>query len=248
METLTTSPVRRRLLIGGGALAAIVVALLGWYFLRGAPGEVSIAEAVGAADAGSSAEAGTAEVDPQGTWTVDTDAQPYSLEESTGTFVGFRIQEELARVGAATAVGRTPVVTGTLTLDGTVVTEATFSGDLSQLRTDESRRDSRTRSSLEVDEFPLTTFTLTAPIDLGAEPTVGATITATAIGDLTIAGVTRTVEVPLEAALSSSGLLVVTGSFDVALADHDIEKPSSTAVLGIADVATVEVQLYLTRS
>src|SRR5688572_15711655 len=51
-----------------------------------------------------------------GTWNVDPAVGSFS--DFSGSFVGYRVDEELASVGAATAVGRTPDVTGTLTVDG----------------------------------------------------------------------------------------------------------------------------------
>ena len=39
----------------------------------------------------------------------------------SGSFVGYRVEEELANVGAATAVGRTPDVTGGMTVAGTSI-------------------------------------------------------------------------------------------------------------------------------
>ncbi len=239
----------RPLLLGAAAVAAILVALVAFFFLGDAPEEVSISDAVDAAQpaTGDDAQQDAAEVDPEGTWTVDDAAVPYSFDDSTGTFLGFRIDEELANVGNATAVGRSPVVTGSLTLEGSVLTQATFSGDLSQLSTNESRRDNPTRKALLTSQFPLTTFTLTEPIDLGSVPAVSQEITVDAVGDLTVASTTRTVTIPLQASLSASGLLVVTASFDVALDDYAIDKPQSNAVLSIEDVATVEVQLYLTK-
>ena len=52
-----------------------------------------------------------------GTWTVDTSVGEFSYEDSTGTFVGFRVDEELAGLGSTTAVGRTPAVSGTVTIE-----------------------------------------------------------------------------------------------------------------------------------
>ena len=43
-----------------------------------------------------------------GTWTVDPSIGSFS--DFSGSFVGYRVDEELANVGAATAVGRTPDV------------------------------------------------------------------------------------------------------------------------------------------
>ena len=52
---------------------------------------------------------------------------------------------------------------------------------------------------------------------------------------------------PLEATLSQSGVLVVTSSFEVTLSEYDVEAPSAPIVLSVSDVATVEVQLFLTN-
>ena len=57
-----------------------------------------------------------------GDWTVDTSVGQFSFEDSTGTFVGFRVSEELSGIGSTTAVGRTPAVSGTMTIDGTTLT------------------------------------------------------------------------------------------------------------------------------
>ena len=58
-----------------------------------------------------------------GTWLVDTTIGSFGIDESTSSFVGFRIQEELARgIGEVTAVGRTPKVDGTLNfVEGSLV-------------------------------------------------------------------------------------------------------------------------------
>ena len=74
-----------------------------------------------------------------GTWTVDPTVG--SFDDFSGSFVGYRVQEELASVGATEAVGRTPDVTGTLTVDGTTITAAEFTADLTTLQSDEGNRD-----------------------------------------------------------------------------------------------------------
>jgi polyisoprenoid-binding protein YceI len=183
--------------------------------------------------------------DVSGTWAVDPSIGSFS--DFSGSFVGYRVQEELAGIGANTAVGRTPSVTGTLTVDGTSVTAASFSAQLDGLASDDNRRDGRVRQSLETGTYPAATFELGSPIELGSVPAEGASIQATANGRLTLHGVTRDVAWPLTAQLNG-GVIQVTGSVDVALADYGIPKPSSFLVLSIADTATIEVQLFFTRS
>ena len=196
-----------------------------------------------ATPAGGSSTIGTA---LDGTWTVDPSIGSFS--DFSGSFVGYRVDEELANVGAATAVGRTPDVTGSVTLAGTQITAVEMSADLSTLQSDKSQRDGQLRrQALETGQFPTATFSLTQPIELGSVPADGEVIQATAAGDLTIHGVTKSVEIPLEARLSGN-VVTVTGSIDILFADYGISRPTSFAVLSIADHGTMEFQLQFTKS
>jgi polyisoprenoid-binding protein YceI len=184
--------------------------------------------------------------DRSGTYRVDREAVAYDFDAGTGSFVGFRIDEELSTVGATTAVGRTPEVDGTVVLEGTELVEAVVTADLTVLRTDISQRDSRVQGALDTATHPTATFELTEPVDLGAIPPSGQPAAVTAPGELTLHGVTHPVTATLEAVvLSGVSALLVTGSFDVALADHDIVAPSAPIVVSVADAGTVELQLYL---
>ncbi|MFP4235152.1 MAG: YceI family protein, partial [Nitriliruptoraceae bacterium] len=199
---------------------------------------------------GAGSEAGDADAGPDGSvpseWRVVTDAVPYDLAAGTGTFVGFRIAEELTTVGATEAVGRTPAVEGTVTLDGTTLADASIVADLTALTTDIRQRDGATQRALNTTEQPTTGFALTEPADLGALPAVGEPISVDVRGELTLNGVTQPVATTLEAVLLDglAGLLV-TGSFPLTLADHDLVAPSAPIVVSVEDTATVELQLYL---
>ena len=195
--------------------------------------------AAGSADAASS--------DFAGTWSVDTSIGEFSYEDSTGTFVGFRVEEELRNIGSTTAVGRTPEVTGTLTIDGTTVTAVTIEADMSAITTNESRRDDRVQDALETGEFPTATFVLTEPIELGADAAGGETISVTATGDLTIHGVTTSVSIPLEAQLVGDNIVVV-GSLDIVFADYGVSVPSAPVVLSAEDEGVLELQLFFSQA
>ena len=180
-----------------------------------------------------------------GTWNVDPSVGSFS--DFSGSFVGYRVEEELANVGAATAVGRTPDVTGSLTFDGSTVSAADFTANLATLQSDRSQRDGQLhRQALETDTYPTATFKLTKPIDLGAVPADGQVISATATGDLTIHGTTKSVQIPIQARLSGS-VVTVTGSTEIVFADYGISQPNSFMVLSIADHGTMEFQLQLTK-
>ena len=261
---------RNRLLTAAAVsvLAVAVVAFGGWYFLiRGdEPAEVSLADAVSsvasstaAATASATTAAGT-EGAPSGptasaSATATAGASNASSDDLTGTwtidaansFVGYRIDEELRAIGSTTAVGRTSDVTGTLQFYGSTITAVEVVADLSTLASDDDRRDGQLRrQALETNQFPEATFVLTEPITVEGDPASGDTIAATAVGDLTIHGVTNRVELALEGQLVD-GVVVVVGSTVILLADYDIEKPSALSVLSVSDQATMEMQLIFTR-
>ena len=173
-----------------------------------------------------------------GTWTVDA---------SIGTYVGFRVDEELARgIGAVTAVGRTPTVSGTFELDGSTLVAAEITADLGKIRTDRAGRDGKVKQALDTGNHPEATFTLAGPVDLGDPPSEGAQIEVTATGTLTLKGVTNDVEVNLSATLIGE-IVTVVGTFDIMFADYGIEAPSAPIVVSVEDHGVVEIQLFLTR-
>lgn len=181
--------------------------------------------------------------DLDGTWVVDT-SRGFDRAAGRGTFIGYRIAEELQGVGATTAVGRSPTVEGEVTFVGLVVASVVIEGDLTDLESDDGRRDARVRSQLGPDATA--TFELTEPIELPEVPPVSEVIELTATGDLTLLDVTREVEVALQAAVTESGLLI-TGSTLVALSDFGVEVPSAPIVLSVSDEATLEWQLFLVK-
>ena len=175
-----------------------------------------------------------AAADPSGDWVIDP----------TNTIVGYRIEEELAGIGGNTAVGRTSEVTGSLTLDGAAITAVSVTVDMTTLQSGDNRRDRQMRTrGFQSSQFPEATFVLDEPIMLDEVPQVGETITATALGTLTLHGVSRSVEVSLEAQLIDASTIVVVGSTEVALADYDINPPTGFSVLSVADVGLFEFQL-----
>ena len=182
-----------------------------------------------------------------GKWTVDTSIGEFSYEDSTGTFVGFRVDEELASIGSTTAVGRTPVVSGSISIDGETVTSVTVEADMAAITTNDSRRDRPVQQALDTANFPTATFTLTEPIDLGSDPASGDPIATTAVGELTVHGITHSVEIALEAQLVND-IVVVIGTTEVVFADYDVAVPRVPIVLSAEDHGIVELQLFFTRS
>jgi polyisoprenoid-binding protein YceI len=240
------------------AVLATIVVLTGaagsvWYFVfrDDSPAGVSLRRAAATLDAADAddadADRGTgASGDLAGTWTVDKSVGRFS--DFTSSFVGFRVQEQLVGIGAKTAVGRTPSVTGTIVLDGTTLTSAEFEVDMTTLRTDDSRRDDAIRrQGIETSRFPKAGFVLTRPVQLSALPGANQKITVEATGDLTLHGVTRTITLPLEAQ-HTGDVIAVVGTIDVEFADYDITKPTAASVLSVEDRGVIELQLFFTKT
>mgnify|MGYP003521665513 FL=1 len=240
-----------------GIAAAVVIVLLAaagafWFLRDDAPDEVDLDTAVGSiADNTTTTAAGDTGADPaggeiSGTWTVDSETGEFDFESATGTFAGFRIEEELAQIGATTAVGRTGDVSGTVQIEGTTVTAADIEVDLTTITTDNSRRNSKVQEALDTAQFPTATFSLSEPIDLGEGAADGDQVSVTATGDLTIHGVTKSVQIPMEAQLVD-GTVVLVASTEITFSDYDVEVPSAPVVVSVSDTGTLEMQLLLTK-
>ena len=267
---------RKKLMIGGG-IAVVALAVLGflvyWFVFRDdAPAAVDSTEAAEArqeALAEAQAEepeaeepaaevvveeepAAEADGDISGVWNVDTSIGTFDelclTEVCDATFVGFRIDEELASIGAKTVVGRTPGVSGTMTIDGTTITGTDILVDMTGLITDDGARNNAIRNqAIETASFPEASFVLTQPIELGSVPGPGEQVQVEATGDLTIHGVTRTETIPLTAELAGDIIVVFGQLGPILLADYDISEPRAAVVLSVEDNAIMELQLFLRR-
>lgn len=237
----------RNKIVIAAVVVVVLVAGVGLFLLGRdeAPDEVSLDAAVEAAQGGADTTVGAAS-GLDGTWVLDTDSGTFDYEQATGSFVGFRIDEEIINMGGMTAVGRTGEVEGSITIDGTTLTAVDITVDMASITTNESRRDDKALGALEVTAFPTATFTLTEPVELGEAAATGADVKVTAAGDLTIHGVTKAVSLPIEAKLVD-GTAVVVASVDVALADYGVSKPTAPVIASISDIATVEMQLLFTK-
>jgi polyisoprenoid-binding protein YceI len=240
----------RRTLIGAVLVLAVLgtAGFAGWWFLirddAPPPADIDTASET-LAEAGGGGE-DVAVADLVGDWAVDNSVG--NFDDFSGTWAGYRFDEELASVGAQTAVGRTPGVTGEMTLSEDQVTAVDVEVDMTALQSDQDRRDQAIKSrGLETERFPTGSFTLTEPVDLPDGVETGERVQATATGDLTLHGVTQEVTVDLEAELTGDRAVVV-GSSPVALADFDIEPPTNAAVLSVAGEGEFEFQVFFAKS
>lgn len=211
--------------------------------VAGVPG-AALAQSPSASGQPAASTAATSSLD--GTWTIDPTigSFDYAANDFSGTWAGYRVQEELAGVGGTEAVGRTPDLTGSITLAGATLSAADLTVDLTTLQSDESMRDGQLgRQGVQTDQYPTATFVLAEPIELGAVPEENVAFTATAIGDLTIHGVTTQVSIPLNV-IRSGDIAGVSGSLTFTWADFGMEQPTSMRVVSLADEVTMEFQAF----
>ena len=182
----------------------------------------------------------------EGSWAVDTTIG--SFDDFSSSYVGFRIEEELAQgIGKTTAVGRTPVVGGTLVFSDTALLSAEIMADLSQITTDRSWRDDNVYDALDVENHPNAVFSLIGPLELENPESEGTEQSISALGQLTIKGVTQEISVELIAQRIGQ-IITVTGQFPMVFSDFGVEVPTAPIVVSVEDNGLIEVQLFLTPS
>ena len=177
-----------------------------------------------------------------GTWTIGADS-----------VVGYRVRERLANLSAdSDAVGRTNAITGSATISGTgtrlTVDAAAFSVDMTTLTSDKRMRDNRLRTQgLETDTFTTSTFKLTQPLTIPEDGARGNTVIVTLHCDLTIHGVTKTVDIPAKAQLNGN-LIQIAGSLSFPFSDYGIVAPNIANFVTVQDNGTLEFLVNLTKS
>ena len=226
-----------KILIGLGVAVVVLAgaAVAGWYFfLKSDPEPRAKIEDTPVV----SVPEGSAALD--GTYTV--------TPGDADNFVGYRVTEQfVAGLVDNVATGRTSDVTGTFEISGTTADDVDVTADLTTLKSDRDQRDNRIRTlGLESDTFPEATFVLTEPIDFGEAPQAGETVTATAVGDFTLHGVTKQVEIPLEARWDGRDVQVI-GNIPIVFADYDMEAPNVAGFVSVQDEGEMEFQLFFRK-
>ena len=183
-----------------------------------------------------------------GVWAVRVAEGSVDLKgEPAVSFAGFRVNEVLAGgIGAFTAVGRTPDVSGSIELTGTALVAVTVEVTMSTLKTDNGSRDGQVRRALNTNEFPVAIFTLAEPVELPAGMAEGEAFSAAVQGDLTIKGVTNPAVFDLQAQLVGDTIVAV-GSSEVTFADYGVRTPTAPVVVSVEDDGIMEFQLIFTR-
>lgn len=182
-------------------------------------------------------------------------AEPIAFTVETGrkyNTVGFHSEATIESFD-----GKTNAVVGALSVDPADLAgaAASFTVDLRELDTGLSMRNKHMRENhLHTDRFPTTSYTMTG-LSEGSPTalTAGVATTLATVGDYDLHGVTKARPMDVEVVWYASGAETPTKSkgpvlhvicrFDVALADHDIERPEFL-FMKVAEEMQVEVDLW----
>ena len=176
-----------------------------------------------------------------------------TYKSTDGSVAGYRVRElfvgGLAKVDA---VGRSEAVTASVTLaraGGSLVARGlTATVDMTQIKSDESRRDTRMRTNgLETDKFGTSSFTGAGDITLPAEAEKGQAIKVTIAGKMTLHGVTKDVEIAADARLAD-GTLEVVGRLPIKMPDFAIEPPEIPDFVKADDDGVLEFKLVMKKA
>ena len=169
-----------------------------------------------------------------------------------GSAAGYRVRELfVGGIAKVDAVGRSEGVSGTVVLGRNgpklQLQSVSTTVDMTKLVSDESRRDGRMRTSgIETEKFPTATFVSTGSVDLDAESESGKPIKTTVAGKLTLHGVTRDVQVAVDAQLRSATLEIV-GRLAINMKDYAIEPPEVADFVKADDDGSLEFKLVLKK-
>ena len=189
-----------------------------------------------------------------------------AISASADDPVKFHVNDDLRRdivtftskAPLETVVGKTGEITGYIELDPADISgtsNARLEVDLASLKTGIGLRDNHMRDQyLEVEKFPTATFVLTEVKKAGKNSLqYNVPLDLTLIGDFTVHGVTRQVEVTATAeylkesdetkARLPGDLLHITATFDVYLTEHDIKRPKFV-ILKLDDRQKIDLDFF----
>jgi len=170
---------------------------------------------------------------PDGTWKV-----------ASGSEAGYRVGEVLFGQNSE-AVGRTSAITGTAEIAGTTLKAATFSVDMTTVKSDQERRDRQFQGRImQTATYPNASFTASGPTDFGKRLSVGSDEAIDVGGQLTLHGTTRPVTLKLKARYTGS-TIDVSGSLPIVFGDWNIPNPSFAGFVTTQDHGVMEILVHL---
>ncbi|WKD61158.1 YceI-like domain protein [Corynebacterium ciconiae DSM 44920] len=185
-------------------------------------------------------QASAATTDVNGEWSVVPSA------EGNTTSVGYTFDEILPGERRSTS-GSTRAVTGSATVsEDTVQPGAEMVADLTQVETDQQRRDVNVRRKLlETELYPEARFRLTEPADLSEVPDDGTAATVELTGEFTIKGVSNPISATFDV-LRSGDAIILAGTIPFNREDFGVKTPDFVAAK-IAEDGELNIRISMQK-
>jgi polyisoprenoid-binding protein YceI len=234
--------------VAGAGLAALALVAAGAYIyffsgLRTAPGQLGLSATPTATPTATGSTPSPAAL--TGSWTV-----------ATGSIAGYRVKELFAGQSSKhEAVARTSTVSGSLAVSGDSagykVGNVTITVGLSDLQSkdqvagrDVSQRDGIVSRQLNVQQFPTATLAVvSASVPAGV---TSGPVDVTAVGQLTIHGVTKDVTVKARAQVAGDRVEIA-GSIAITMTDYGVSPPQAPFVT-VDTALTIEFDVFMTKT
>jgi polyisoprenoid-binding protein YceI len=179
---------------------------------------------------------------------IPASAVTYVIENGSSA-VRYLAEEELASVGAVTAIGETEAFIGQILIgeDGVPLPCSRFYADLRTLKSDNSRRDNYLyRNTLETETYPLATFVLTGTDGLDGPLPIDEEVSFSLIGDFTVHGVTRPMRWDVTATFTGDQI-AGTAVTQFNMPEFDIVPPKVGPVVALDETVRLEADIVAAR-
>lgn len=162
-------------------------------------------------------------------------------EESTASY---SVQEKfLERNLDAVAVGRTSAISGELVLNGGLLQASTVTVDLKTLKSDQSRRDQRLKTTgLETDKYPTAEFTITEVAGEAAALAAGQEVSFKLTGQMKLHGVAKPWTWDAKAKMEGE-ILRLTATTTFNMNEFGIEPPNVLNLISVNDQVQLDVSI-----
>jgi polyisoprenoid-binding protein YceI len=175
----------------------------------------------------------------------------WAVVGGSDSWVGYAVGEKFLTVETpSSAEGRTTSVDGGFFLANGTLTGVAINAHLDDLKSDDAKRDETLRTrGLDTDHFPGATFSLADPVPLVRVPPIGEHVDVVVKGDLTLHGVTKSIELKLQVQVLAGEptVLEVVANQPILFADFGIEPPTIAGLVSVQDRGELSIHLRFAR-
>ena len=150
---------------------------------------------------------------------------PESTMQITGTSTIHDWEADVEEINLNTNMGDS-ITEGMLPSSVDFIRSLTVTVPVREIESGKGGMNRKIYGALKEDDHPVIQYRFTGG-EIASSDTTAGTFTINATGDLSIAGVTKTVSFPVEAALAENGTVRFTGSYSLNMKEYKVDPPSA---------------------